>query len=504
MKSIVRLIMISLTGVVFTISTCKAQFEPINGYYAGSLLFSQTQWNGSARILGIGGAQTALGGDISSISGNPAGLGFYNHSEFSFSPSLNFITTHSDYLGKSNTSTIGNFNIGNLGLVLNKNRPGNEGSGFLGGSFGFSYNRINDFHDKAYYSGTNTTNDFIDYIINTVINNNGIGNNDYTSLAYNTYLINDYASPNWNNASYVEAPSDTTPVIQSEKITSSGSQDQWSFSYGANFSDRFYIGASLGIVSIDYKTTRRYEEVRYPQSILDNFLLDESLHITGTGVNGTFGAIVRPLDNLTLGIAYTTPTLYRINDQYSSDMSSTWRSTAFAYYPNDKNFTAEQSDYTDPILSDYNLRTASHLNAGLAYFFNKNGFVTGDIEWVNYSSGRLSGGNIDFQSDNDLIDQMYKSALNYRLGSEYRVKDYRFRLGYNFTGDAYNNVDNINRSKSAYSAGLGYRGKAFYSDLTGIYSFYKSLTSPYSINPEPVANFDNSKLAFVFTMGFLF
>ena len=35
----------------------------------------------SARIKGMGNVQTALGGDISSINGNPAGLGFYSRSD---------------------------------------------------------------------------------------------------------------------------------------------------------------------------------------------------------------------------------------------------------------------------------------------------------------------------------------------------------------------------------------------------------------------------------------
>lgn len=124
MKPIEKLIIISLTGLLFAPNICKAQFEPINGYYAEALLFSQTQWNGSARIQAIGGAQAALGGDVSSISGNPAGLGFYNHSDISISPSLNFITANSSYLGSSNTSSISNFNIGNFSLVINKNKPG--------------------------------------------------------------------------------------------------------------------------------------------------------------------------------------------------------------------------------------------------------------------------------------------------------------------------------------------------------------------------------------------
>ena len=507
MRSIGKLIMVSLTGVVFTINVAQAQFEPINGYYAGALLFSQTQWNGSARILGIGGAQSALGGDVSSISGNPAGLGFYNHSEFSFSPSLNFITTNSDYLGSSNTASIGNFNIANLGLVINKSRPLREGSAFLGGSFGFSYNRINDFNHKAFYSGNNNTNDFIDYVIGKVDANKGVNDNDYVQyLAFQNYLINDYNPDStgfWPDASYVETAADGNP-LQSEKITSKGSQDQWSFSYGANISDKFYFGLSLGIVSLDYKTTRRYSEVRYPQSILDNFVLNESLQISGAGVNGTFGAIVRPVNMLTLGLSYTTPTVYQINDEFNANMSSTWRNSAFDFYGGDSNFTGDQTASIDPIISKYTMRTAPRLNAGAAFFLNKNGFITGDVEWVDYTKGRLSGGGIDFQSDNTSIDEMFKPTINFRIGGEYRIDSYRVRLGYNHTGDAYNNVDNIDRSKNAFSGGVGYRGKSFYSDLSAVYSIYKSVTSPYDLNPKPVANFNNNRLGFVLSLGFLF
>lgn len=510
MKAIGKLILISLTGILFSVNICNAQFEPINGYYAGTLLFSQTQWNGSARIMGIGGSQSALGGDISSISGNPAGLGFYNHSEFSFSPSLNFMTTHSDYLNTSHTSSSSNFNIGNLGLVINKSRPAREGSMFLGGSFGFSYNRINDFHRKAFYSGYNSTNDFIDYVLSSVVASGSIDNNNYIQkLSYENYLINDFDLDSNGDtlsgfSSFVEAPDPSNAPMQSEKITAGGSQDQWSFSYGGNVNDRFYFGLSLGIVSLDYKTTRQYREVRYPQSILDNFVLNESLQISGAGVNGTFGAIVRPIDYLTLGLSYTTPTVYQINDEFNSNMSSKWRKAAQSYFPNDTNFTGDQSWAMDPVISRYTMRTAPHLNAGTAFFFNKNGFVTGDIEWVDYTKGRLSGGNIDFQSDNDAIGQLYKPTVNYRVGGEYRMSDFRVRAGYNHIGDAYNNVDNTVRSKNSFSAGAGYRGKSFYSDLAGVYTMYKSITSPYDLKPKPIASFDNSKLAFILTMGFLF
>ena len=49
-------------------STVLAQF----GYYEDALRFSQFRSTGSARIIGLGGAQMSLGGDISNIHTNPA------------------------------------------------------------------------------------------------------------------------------------------------------------------------------------------------------------------------------------------------------------------------------------------------------------------------------------------------------------------------------------------------------------------------------------------------
>ena len=59
------------------------------------LIFSQSPTAGSARIQAMGFSQVALGGDLSSAFSNPAGLGFYNKSEVTFSPALNFNSTNS-------------------------------------------------------------------------------------------------------------------------------------------------------------------------------------------------------------------------------------------------------------------------------------------------------------------------------------------------------------------------------------------------------------------------
>src|SRR5690606_21811866 len=71
--------------VCFACVKASAQMVPgAYDYHELALLFSQYNYKGTARIQGIGGAQVSLGGDLSSALSNPAGLGFYNRSEFSF------------------------------------------------------------------------------------------------------------------------------------------------------------------------------------------------------------------------------------------------------------------------------------------------------------------------------------------------------------------------------------------------------------------------------------
>ena len=57
---------------------------------------SQVFYYGTARFMGMGGAFTALGGDLSSLSQNPAGLGVFRSSEVSITPQLFHIKTSAD------------------------------------------------------------------------------------------------------------------------------------------------------------------------------------------------------------------------------------------------------------------------------------------------------------------------------------------------------------------------------------------------------------------------
>ena len=87
--------MLRIICLVSFIGSFYISYSQGDPYYLNSFRYSQSQVHGSARTLGFAGAQTALGADLGSLSSNPAGLGFYRKSEFSFAPNLSILNTNS-------------------------------------------------------------------------------------------------------------------------------------------------------------------------------------------------------------------------------------------------------------------------------------------------------------------------------------------------------------------------------------------------------------------------
>jgi len=512
MKKWFKLILLSIGGVLI-LNSSSAQVTPT----ALGLLFSQSNYGGTARIRAIGEANTALGGDVSSITSNPAGLGFYNRSEVSISPLVGFNSASSTYLDVTTNASSSAFGLANIGVALNSKRPDNIPGSWKGGTFGFSYNRLNDYSNKVIYEGTNIDNDYLDFVLDFANSNEALQGDYYlVDLPYATYLINDFSVDNngdttlnvWDT--FVEFASPDTPVNQKEIIETSGSINKWGISYGGNVSDRFYFGFGLGVMSLRYENQKTYSEVRYPESILDNYALYEKQNISGTGVNGNFGIIVRPIDKLTIGVSYITPTSYTLTDKYETSMRSIWNESSFDYYGDEPGFTGDQSSQQAPDDWNYSLVTPMRLNTGLAFFFNKNGFISADIEWVDYSKIKLRFDQGGLDDEAAEIDEMYRSVINYRMGGEFRTGNFRFRLGYNYLSNPLNDTEELNRSKSTYSGGFGYRKKKFFIDMAVLYTTYNSLRIPYviyedqGIGTTPIADINNNSVRLVITGGFFF
>ena len=77
-------------------------------------LFSQTYYQGTAKALGMGNAMGAVGGDMTSVCINPAGMGIYRSTEFTTTLSLmdNYIS--SSYYGTTNGDNRMRLSIPNL------------------------------------------------------------------------------------------------------------------------------------------------------------------------------------------------------------------------------------------------------------------------------------------------------------------------------------------------------------------------------------------------------
>ena len=509
-----------VAGLLLLLCVVKSDAQVFPGatdYYELGLLFSDYSYTGSARIAGLGGAQIGLGGDISSALSNPAGLGFYNRSELSISPAYTTFTHQSTYFTPApagfNTSqlqsqTTGTFGIDNLGVVFHKGKAETSAGPFRGGSFAISYSKVNKFNGDFGLGGANVTNDIID---NFVQNANAGNFNVLTNQAYDVYAIDEFLDPNTNQTFFdrtvPEFPSEEFPVQQSDFITTSGNQSQLSFSYGANFSDRFYIGAGLGLMTLRYNQSKQYIEDYAPGGFMQRLQILEFQEQSGVGVNVTGGIIFRPIPVVTVGFSVISPTWYSMSEFATARTEMRWDN--FEYDPNTILTTETASSES---LFDYSMQTPTRLNFGTAFFFNKNGFITADIELVNYRAIRLTGKGVSLENQNEIIDRLYSSAVNLRLGGEYRYDKFRFRVGYALVGDPYAVTEDFSRARQGISGGLGFRARSFYTDLAVIYSFFNSRYSPYFLDPRedpeifisPWADVSSHSINAVLSLGYFF
>ncbi|MBE0667814.1 MAG: hypothetical protein IH593_09110, partial [Bacteroidales bacterium] len=116
-----------------------------------ALRYSKLFYQGTARFNGMSGAFTALGGDLTSISLNPAGAAIFRSTEFSVSPQLTFESKTANFYGNSSEQPNSNFNVGQVGLVSALTMG--SGSGLTGLSVAYSYNRTNNFNQRTFISG---------------------------------------------------------------------------------------------------------------------------------------------------------------------------------------------------------------------------------------------------------------------------------------------------------------------------------------------------------------
>lgn len=503
-----RFLTIFLTLSAFTIGSTFAQ----SGYFEDAYRFSRVIPAGSARIIGIGGTQYSLGGDVSNIAGNPAGLGFFRTSEASISLGYSDWRVETQYLGQNRTYNTTNFNLPNMSYVVANPKGALHTGAFKGGAFGFSFQRIANFNTEfGYFSDELGESSIIDFYIQDAfgIPESQIENFGITGLAYQTYQINPVAFDEQGNP--IANPNTYDSFVlgfpfQDENVTQEGSANQMSFSYGANFNHKVFLGGGLGIRTLSFSSFKTYNEEFIDQP-LANSSLRENLFINGVGLNLNLGLIIKPVDYLNLGFNFQSPTWYSLNEEYEASMTANYNN--FFFEP--ENVTlGNESAVSDLVISNYGLNTPLKIGGGATFFIGKNGFISADVDWVDYSAARINSNVFDEGPDNQVIRSIYTNTINYRVGGEAKFDMFRIRGGYAYFGDPFANSPGFDQSTQQISGGLGVKINSITIDFALVNQKYGALYRSYQVLDEnnnnfgPLTQLNNSITSGIITVGYNF
>jgi hypothetical protein len=487
-----------------------------HGYYNDALRFSRLTFGGSARFQSIGGATTALGADIGTLSSNPAGLGMYNRSDMNMSAAIGTANTNSNYLGNNQKDHRTFFNLPSMGMVFGGPKDDSV-KAWKGGTFGIGLTNLNSFQNQFTYNGDNTKNNLTDYFVEQT---NGAKQDsldrlhkddlqDVKSLAYYTYLVNpaNYSPNNRQYRSFIQG--DT--VHQQETVVTKGKQMQWDIAYGGNINNKLYLGFSVGIISLKYSATKTFFESVQPGDTLNNYTFGTNRTLKGTGYNLRLGMIYKVTDWIRLGGTIQTPTYYSIRETISYTVDAN-----FLDLSNKPSSTGSPDPHetgkTVPKITKYNLTSPMRISGGIAIFARKKGFVSADITYLNYGASNFTENSVyatkdnsTFTADNQSIKKLYHSAFNINTGAEYRKDIYRLRAGLAWYGNPYRNSD-VNQAIKNFTLGVGFRFESHYFDIAYIHSSYKTTYQPYVLKDgsSPSVLIRNNNGRVLATFGILF
>ena len=474
---------------------------------ADALRYSGFQVQGTARSGGMGNAFGALGGDFTSVSINPAGIGLYRSGELTLTPTFGQTQVESSYLGSKMNDSKYNFSFNNISYVTAINTSNRSETGIVSVNVGIGYNRLKDFNSTAITKGHNVQGSFLDYVASNA--NIGDWSDYYEQLAWDTdLLLKDDNNVYWHDvaeAGYGQS--------QQKSISKQGAIDEYSLALGLNFNHKLYLGASVGIMDIYYKETSQLTEWDENNDIpyFNEMQFDSYLRTSGTGYNVKLGVIVKPTNEIRLGASIHTPTFYNLHDVFDTEMNS-----YITYDDGSERYNAVPEYISE---YDYDLETPLRATISGAFVIAKKGLLSVDYEYVDYGSANLrrGGDGYNFVPENQEIAEAYRSVGNLRLGGEYKMTEaISLRAGYELYPSAYNSEafgadqPNADANLNILSAGLGYRQGGFFFDVAYRHSAIEEFDALYPAPvtndyPTPVmASFNSVKNKVLFTFGFRF
>ena len=476
-----------------------------------AFLFSENNYEGTARTVAMGNAFTALGGDLGSISLNPAGSAVAKYSQFSITPSLTFTTNTSKgvspytdgylpYFENEYRNTHTSFSLPNFGITFDWETG--RSSGLKNITFGFVSNCSNSWNEDLYAAGTNSTTSFMGSMAANATANGYRGSELNMDEAYDYYPWRDVVGYHSGMFSTFGGYDDQFvgaseliidhngnteialggPLNQSYGRQVRGRKNEYIFNLGANISDFLYIGANLGFTAMNYDYAEYFKEAAMDPSdfeielangdrmYFDRMKYNYNYYVETSGVYGKFGVILTPGAGLRLGAAIQTPTATTVREEWSHSGQ-----TEFT----DPRYDASASS---PYGSDkYSFREPWRANFGLAWTLGQFAVISADYEMCDYSTmkfkrERFSDYHDYFEDINNEIRTIYGKSHMFRFGAELKLGTVAVRGGYGLTqspekADVFGEPLPKMTTQNA-SFGLGYASKgSFFADAAVRYCF---------------------------------
>lgn len=489
--------------------------------------FTTRDLNGTARFVGMGGAMGALGGDISVMKTNPAGIGIYRSNDAALSFGAFSHNTESNYLNSNFNDKKNRLSFDNLGLVLSIDA---EDQTLRYINFGVNYTRSKSFYKNSSMEGMMGTWRGRPLSQVNQMARQATDAAQYVWQEYGEHLrFGSDAIYSDNDAGWLGAMGYQGKLLQKNKkredyhtytpimteapystfySKESGGIDQVDCNISFNLSDRIYLGITAGIHVVNYTTQTSYGEnngkgesyVLSSYNKTGGFESDEDEETDEDGAKGAgydvkLGVIVRPFAHfpLRIGIAvhspvyywltYTTHAMLQRNDRGADGQMHTVGIDTRRTLDGDMNM-------------EYKLRTPWKYNFNLGFTIGNRFALGAEYEYEDYSTMNfkdIDGHHMNFETNEAHINM--KGVNTFRIGAEMKpTSQLAVRLGYNYISAAFKESavkylpsnslytdTSFSNSKSHqnYTIGIGYRIRQFYADLTYQASIYEEDFYPF-------------------------
>ena len=510
------------------------------------LIFSENNYEGTARSVAMGNAFTALGGDLGAVTINPAGSAVAGYSQITLTPGITFSTSTAQgvspyedgslpYFERSMKSRMTRFDMPNIGFTINWDT--NRKTGLKNITLGFIVNKTASFDQDVYANGINSTTSFMGAL---AVESDGLLATDLGAadaydympwksvVGYKSNMIGTFGGYDDRYAGASELIYDNDEIIiggaldQTYGRRVTGGKFDYVFNVGANISDFLYIGANLGMTSLDYSHDYYFKEKAMNPEDFEIAFKDGttcfnqmkyrySYAADGEGYYAKFGAILTPGGGFRIGAAIQTPTINTITERWWQSGETEYTSSSFNGHA-----VSPEGEYR------YTFVAPLRANFGIAYTLGNLAAFSVDYEMCDFSTMEFRSEGFDdyFDDANEDIKNRFGMSHALRAGAEMKLGPIAVRAGYGITTSSeklngWNEEIPVTYRQNA-SFGLGYSSKgSFFADIAARRNFTTSeYYMPYSdyifddedniLDPAPELLISSSNWKVLFTIGWRF